>query len=43
MVLSQRLSRETTAAPFAIYRALRRLNPSPYMFFFDFNGLAGAA
>src|SRR5690606_1011059 len=29
VVLSQRLSRETTASPFAIYRALRRLNPSP--------------
>ena len=41
VVLSQRLSRETSASPFAIYRALRRLNPSPYMFFFDFDGLAG--
>jgi anthranilate synthase component 1 len=41
VVLSQRLSRETTASPFAIYRALRRLNPSPYMYFFDFDGLAG--
>ena len=36
VVLSQRLSRRTTARPFDIYRALRRLNPSPYMFFFDF-------
>lgn len=41
VVLSQRLERETEAAPFNIYRALRRLNPSPYMYFFDFNGLAG--
>ena len=41
VVLSQRLTRETTAAPFAIYRALRRLNPSPYMFFFDFANLIG--
>ena len=41
VVLSQRLERETDAAPFNIYRALRRLNPSPYMYFFDFNGLAG--
>jgi anthranilate synthase component 1 len=39
-VLSQRLSRQTPAAAFSIYRALRRLNPSPYMFFFDFDGLA---
>jgi anthranilate synthase component 1 len=36
VVLSQRLSRKTTAPAFEIYRALRRLNPSPYMFFFDF-------
>jgi anthranilate synthase component 1 len=41
VVLSQRLSRQTTASPFNIYRALRRLNPSPYMFFFDFGQLAG--
>jgi len=41
VVLSQRLSRQTNASPFGIYRALRRLNPSPYMFFFDFDGLAG--
>jgi anthranilate synthase component I len=41
VVLSQRLQRETQAAPFDIYRALRRLNPSPYMFFFDFSDLAG--
>lgn len=36
VVLSQRLSRKTSAHPFAIYRALRMLNPSPYMFYFDF-------
>jgi anthranilate synthase component 1 len=41
VVLSQRLSRETQALPFDIYRALRRLNPSPYMFYFDFADLAG--
>ena len=41
VVLSQRLSRRTNADPFAIYRALRRLNPSPYMFYFDFKNLAG--
>ncbi|RLC61158.1 MAG: anthranilate synthase component I, partial [Chloroflexi bacterium] len=38
VVLSQRLSRTTQARPFAIYRALRRLNPSPYMFFLDMGG-----
>jgi anthranilate synthase component 1 len=36
IVLSQRLGAGTTASPFEIYRALRILNPSPYMFFFDF-------
>ena len=36
VVLSQRLSRRTDAHPFAVYRALRMLNPSPYMFYFDF-------
>ncbi len=41
VVLSQRLSRRTSAQPFDIYRALRRLNPSPYMFFFDFGEADG--
>lgn len=36
VVLSQRLERPTIAEPFEIYRALRTLNPSPYMFFLDF-------
>lgn len=36
IVLSQRLSRRTTASPLAIYRALRASNPSPYMFFLNF-------
>ncbi len=30
------LSYPTHAHPFAVYRALRMLNPSPYMFYFDF-------
>jgi anthranilate synthase component 1 len=37
IVLSQRLRRRTTAEPFSIYRTLRQLNPSPYMFYLDFN------
>lgn len=41
VVPSQRLSRDTEATPFTIYRALRMLNPSPYMFFLDFAGMAG--
>ncbi|MGD8455830.1 MAG: anthranilate synthase component I [Anaerolineales bacterium] len=40
VVLSQRLSRKTEANPFDIYRSLRRLNPSPYMFFFNFGHFA---
>ncbi len=32
-VLSQRFSRPTTAAPFDLYRSLRAVNPSPYMYF----------
>jgi len=35
VVPSQRLSRRTAVDPFAVYRALRMLNPSPYMFFLD--------
>lgn len=38
VVLSQRLSRPTTADPLSIYRALRRINPSPYMFYLDYGG-----
>jgi anthranilate synthase component 1 len=33
VVPSQRLSRETAAHPFSIYRALRQVNPSPYMYY----------
>jgi len=32
-VLSQRLAKRTEASPFAIYRALRSINPSPYMYY----------
>jgi anthranilate synthase component 1 len=41
VVPSQRLERLTHAAPFDIYRILRRLNPSPYMFYLDYANLAG--
>ncbi len=33
VVISQRFTRQTGAAPIAIYRALRAINPSPYMYF----------
>ncbi len=37
-VISQRLSRPTTADPFQIYRSLRAINPSPYMYFLELDG-----
>jgi anthranilate synthase component 1 len=36
VVLSQRLRLPFTASPLSLYRALRSLNPSPYMFYYDF-------
>ncbi len=38
VVPSQRWSLPFAQPPFALYRALRRTNPSPYMFFFNFGG-----
>lgn len=37
-VLSQRFETHTTATPFDVYRALRHVNPSPYMFFIRMGG-----
>ena len=37
VVLSQRTSKPYYASPLALYRALRSLNPSPYMFYYHFN------
>jgi anthranilate synthase component 1 len=34
--VSQRTSRSFEASPLALYRALRSVNPSPYMYYFDF-------
>lgn len=36
VVLSQRTSKPYGASPLALYRALRSLNPSPYMFYYHF-------
>jgi anthranilate synthase component 1 len=36
VVLSQRMTMPFHAAPLSLYRALRSLNPSPYMFYYDF-------
>jgi anthranilate synthase component I len=38
VVPSQRWSQRFTLPPFALYRSLRRTNPSPFMFFFNFGG-----
>lgn len=36
LVLSRRFSQEFTGDDFNIYRALRSINPSPYLFYFDY-------
>ena len=36
VVISQRMRRPFAAPPLSLYRALRSLNPSPYMFYYDF-------
>ncbi|WP_026757829.1 anthranilate synthase component I [Sediminimonas qiaohouensis] len=45
VVPSQRWHQPFTLPPFALYRSLRRTNPSPFMFFFNFGGfqLVGAS
>ncbi len=40
VVLSQRFAVPFDLPPFSLYRALRRLNPSPFLFFLDFGGFA---
>jgi anthranilate synthase component I len=40
VVPSQRFALPFDLPPFALYRALRRLNPSPFLFFLDFDGFA---
>ena len=39
-VPSQRAERPTSASPLEVYRALRRVNPSPYLFLLDLDGIA---
>jgi len=40
IVLAQRFEAPFTLPPFSLYRALRRTNPSPYLYFLDFGGFA---
>lgn len=42
VVLSQRFSMPFELPPFALYRALRRTNPSPFLFFLDFGAFSVA-
>jgi anthranilate synthase component 1 len=40
VVLSQRLGVRLDATPFELYRALRTINPSPYLYFLELDGMA---
>ena len=40
VVLSQRFEAPFTLPSFALYRALRRINPSPYLYYLNFGGFA---
>jgi anthranilate synthase component 1 len=40
VVLSQRFESEFKLPPFALYRALRRTNPSPYLYYLDYGSFA---
>jgi anthranilate synthase component 1 len=40
VVISQRAERPTSASALDLYRALRRVNPSPYLFLLELDGLA---
>src|SRR5207249_2817949 len=40
VVLSQRFSAKTQAEPFQVYRELRALNPSPYLFYLQLNDVS---
>ena len=39
VVIGQRISKPFTDSPLSLYRALRSLNPSPYMYYYDFGDL----
>ncbi len=40
VVLSQRFETDFTLPPFALYRSLRRVNPSPFLYYLDFDKFA---
>ena len=41
--VGQRIKKPYTAAPLSLYRALRSLNPSPYMYYYNFSGASADA
>jgi anthranilate synthase component I len=43
VVLSQRFEADVTVEPFMVYRALRHVNPSPYMYFIRMGGASGVS
>lgn len=40
--VGQRIKKRYTESPLSLYRALRSLNPSPYMYYYNFSGAAGS-
>jgi anthranilate synthase component 1 len=40
--VGQRIKKRYTESPLSLYRALRSLNPSPYMYYYNFSGADGA-
>ncbi len=42
IVMGQRIAKPYTQSPLSLYRALRSLNPSPYMYYYNFHGADGA-
>jgi anthranilate synthase component I len=40
IVLSQRAERRTDVSPLSVYRSLRRVNPSPYLFLLELDGVS---
>ncbi|OIN92806.1 MAG: anthranilate synthase component I [Comamonadaceae bacterium CG1_02_60_18] len=43
LVVGQRIKKPFTQSPLSLYRALRSLNPSPYMYYYNFSGACEAA
>ena len=42
IVMGQRIAKPFAQSPLSLYRVLRSLNPSPYMYYYNFNGADGS-